>query len=55
MRLVGHSELVLKSSDRNAADIRLRGIPQLEVLSEKLRESGLRERERRGIKVWANA
>ena len=55
MRLVGHSELVLKSSDRNVADIRLRGIPQMEALREQLRDFGLRERERRGIKVWATA
>ena len=55
MRLVGHSALLLKSSDRNVADICLKGIPKLEALGETLRECGLRERERRGIKVWANA
>jgi hypothetical protein len=55
MRLVGHAALVLKSSDRNTPDLVLRGIPKLDELSETLRECGLRERERRGIKVWANA
>ena len=55
MRVVGHAMLVLKSSDRNTPDLVLRGIPGLDGLSETLRECGLRERERRGIKVWANA
>ncbi len=55
MRLVGHAALVLKSSDRNAPDLVLKGIPKLEELAETLRECSLRERERRGVKVWANA
>lgn len=55
MRLVGHAALALKSSDRNSPDLLLRGIPDLDGLSETLRECSLRERERRGIKVWANA
>lgn len=55
MRIVGQSELLLKSSDRNTPDLVLRGIPKLEILAEQLRECGLKERERRGIKVWANA
>ena len=55
MRLVGQSVLVLKSSDRDVPDVRIAGIPWLEPLGEELRECGLRERERRGIKVWANA
>ncbi|MEN8006334.1 MAG: PH domain-containing protein [Candidatus Krumholzibacteriota bacterium] len=55
MRLVGHSELVLKSSDRNVPDVSLKAIPDLELLGEILRKCGLQERERRGIKVWADA
>jgi len=55
MRLVGQSVLVLKSSDRDLPQLRLAGIPGLERLGEELRECGLRERERRGVKVWANA
>jgi uncharacterized membrane protein YdbT with pleckstrin-like domain len=55
MRLVGQSALVLKSSDRDLPQIRIAAIPNLERLAEELRECSLRERERRGIKVWANA
>lgn len=55
MRLVGHASLVLKSSDRSAPQIVLQGIPNLSELAETLRECSLRERERRGVKVWANA
>ncbi|MCU0612320.1 MAG: PH domain-containing protein [Candidatus Eisenbacteria bacterium] len=55
MRLVGQAVLVLKSSDRDVPALRIAGIPGLERLGEELRECGLRERERRGIKVWANA
>jgi len=55
MRLVGQSVLVLKSSDRDVPQLRIAGIPGLDALGEELRECGLRERERRGIKVWANA
>lgn len=55
MRIVGHATLVLKSSDRSASQIVLRGIPNLGELAETLRECSLRERERRGVKVWANA
>lgn len=55
MRLVGKTELRLKSSDRSVCDLSIKAIPDLERLSEQLRECSLRERERRGIKVWANA
>jgi predicted nucleic acid-binding Zn ribbon protein len=55
MRLVGHSALLLKSSDRNVSEFTVKGIPNLEELAEQLRECSLREREHRGIKVWANA
>jgi uncharacterized membrane protein YdbT with pleckstrin-like domain len=55
MRLVGHAALVLKSSDRNTPDLVIKGIPKLEEMAETLRECSLRERERRGVKVWANA
>jgi hypothetical protein len=55
MRIVGKSALVLKSSDRDIPDLIIKAIPDLDRLGEQLRECGLRERERRGIKVWANA
>jgi len=55
MRLAGHARLTLRSSDRTTPEIRLYGIPDLAALSEKLRQSSQRERERRGIRVWAQA
>ena len=55
MRLLGYSALHVKSSDRNVADIYLYGIKDMEGLYEQIRKCSLKERERRGIKVWANA
>jgi len=55
MRLIGQSALALKSSDRDVPTLLIKAIPDLDKLAEELRECGLRERERRGIKVWANA
>ena len=55
MRMVGHAILFLRSTDRSTPDVRLYGIPGLEGIGEKLREGALRERERRGVKVWTKA
>jgi len=55
MRMVGHAILWLRSTDRSTPDVRLYGIPGLEELAERLREGSLRERERRGVKVWTKA
>ena len=55
MRLVGHAILWLRSTDRSTPEVRLYGIPGLEELAERLREGSLRERERRGVKVWTKA
>ncbi len=55
MRVVGHALLVLRSTDRNTPEVKLYGIPGLAALADKLRECALRERERRGVKVWAQA
>ena len=55
MRLVGKSALRLKSTDRDVPEMVIAGVPNLERLAETLRECTLVERERRGIKVWANA
>jgi hypothetical protein len=55
MRMVGHAVLYLRSTDRSTPEIRLYGIPGLAALGEKLRECSLRERERRGVKVWTQA
>jgi uncharacterized membrane protein YdbT with pleckstrin-like domain len=55
MRMVGHAELRLISSDRNAGDLRIKGIPNVRQIAEELRKGVLRERQRRGIRVWADA
>jgi PH (Pleckstrin Homology) domain-containing protein len=55
MRMVGHAVLYLRSTDRTTPDIKIYGVPGLAELGEKLREGSLRERERRGVKVWTKA
>jgi len=55
MRMLGHAILFLRSTDRSTPEIRLYGVPGLAALSEQLRECALRERERRGVKVWTQA
>lgn len=55
MRVLGHAILFLRSTDRSTPEIRLYGVPDLAPLGEKIRECSLRERERRGIKVWTQA
>ena len=55
MRVLGHAVLFLRSTDRSTPDIRLYGVPGLPALAETLRQSALRERERRGVKVWTKA
>jgi membrane protein YdbS with pleckstrin-like domain len=55
MRLVGHAVVYLRSTDRTTPEIRLYGIPGLRDLADRLRECSLREREKRGVKVWTQA
>ena len=55
MRLVGHAVLYLRSTDRSTPEIRLYGIPGLRELSDRVRECALREREKRGVRVWTPA
>ena len=55
MRMVGHALLTLRSTDRSTPEIRLYGVPGLAELGEKLRQYALKERERRGVKVWTQA
>jgi hypothetical protein len=55
MRLLGYGALQVKSSDRNVPNLYLYGIRDIDGLYEQLRECSLNERQRRGIKVWANA
>ena len=55
MRILGYGNLHLKSSDRDKPDLVLWGLMDAKTLFEKIRECNVRERERRGIKVWAQA
>lgn len=55
MRMLGFGILVVKSSDRNQPDLFFHGIPELDSLYESLRTCVKIERERHGIKVFANA
>ncbi len=55
MRMLGHAVMYLRSTDRSTPEIRIYGVPGLAGLAEKLRECSLRERERRGVKVWTQA
>ncbi len=55
MRLLGHAILDLRSSDPGFPSVVLRGIPDLEKLSETLRECTLRERKRRAVTTFVNA
>ena len=55
MRMLGHGRVILRSTDRSMPEVRIEGIPGFAPLADKLRECALRERERRGIKVWTQA
>ena len=55
MRIMRYGYLVLKSSDRSIPQITINGIRNIEDIYEKLRKASFMERERRGIKVFANA
>ena len=55
MRLIGHGVLILRSTDHSTLEVRLAGVPGFSSLADRLRECAQRERERRGIRVWARA
>jgi len=55
MRMVGHAILILRSTDRSTPEVRLYGIPGLAAMADTLRECALRERERRGVRVYTQA
>lgn len=55
MRMMGFSELVLSTSDRELPEIRIVGIPDVETLAEKLRERSLEERKRRRVTTFVEA
>ncbi|MEM4247982.1 MAG: PH domain-containing protein [Candidatus Nanoarchaeia archaeon] len=54
-RLLGYGILKIKSSDRNMPLLEIFGLPDPEKLYDNLRKCVMTEREKRGIKVWANA
>ncbi len=49
MRLLGQCLLCMHSSDRDMAEVRLYGIPDLEAMADTLRDCSLRERSRRRV------
>jgi uncharacterized membrane protein YdbT with pleckstrin-like domain len=55
MRLLGHCQLHLRSSDASFETVILYGIPQLEQLADSLRECSLRERARRKVTTFVQA
>jgi uncharacterized membrane protein YdbT with pleckstrin-like domain len=55
MGLMGHTELLLTSTDRQTPALVLRGIPDAEAISEKLRVCSQREKRRVGVRVNAEA
>jgi uncharacterized membrane protein YdbT with pleckstrin-like domain len=55
MRLVGHCQLHLRSSDPDQQSVFIYGIPGLEELADTLRECALRERKRRRITTLIDA
>ena len=55
MRLVGHAQLHLRSSDPDQQNVFIYGIPDLEQLADTLRECALRERKRRRVTTLIDA
>jgi uncharacterized membrane protein YdbT with pleckstrin-like domain len=55
MRLLGHCQLRLRSSDPNQQTVTITGIPGLEQLADTLRECSLAERKRRRITTLIDA
>jgi hypothetical protein len=52
MRVLGHSVLHLRSSDPDLAEVRIVGIPNMDGLSDMIRECSLKERTRRKITTF---
>ena len=55
MRMLGHGQLILRSTDRSLPEVRIAGVPGFSSLADQLREQALRDRDRRGVKVWTKA
>ncbi len=54
-RILGYGILRIKSSDRIRPNLDIYGLPDPERIYNSLRDCVMREREKRGIKVWVNA
>ena len=55
MRIIGHCQLHLRSSDPDQQNVFIYGIPNLEQLADTLRECSLRERKRRRVTTLLDA
>jgi len=55
MRMLGYAVLYLRSTDRTTPEILIYGVKGIAAISEQLRAAAIRERERRGVKVWTPA
>jgi|SRR5580704_203099 membrane protein YdbS with pleckstrin-like domain len=55
MRILGYAQLHLFSSDADFSNFSVYGVPDVEALSETLRECQLRERVRRGLTTFVKA
>ena len=55
MRVLGYSMLHLRSSDPDLSTVIITGVPNLEALSDQLRECSLKERTRRKITTFVKA
>jgi uncharacterized membrane protein YdbT with pleckstrin-like domain len=55
MRVLGHAILHLRSSDPDLAAVMIVGIPDIDALSDQLREYSLRERTRRKVTTLLEA
>jgi uncharacterized membrane protein YdbT with pleckstrin-like domain len=55
MRILGYGVLKIRSSDRSVPQLTIAGLRDVDGLAEKLRAHALRERERLGVRTWAQA
>jgi len=55
MRLLGYGILRLRSSDRSVQELSILGLRDVETLAEELRSAAFKDRERRGVRTWAEA
>ena len=53
MRMLGHGRIKIVTSDQSESHLVLSGLPDFELLAEKLRNASLEQRQRRGIRAIA--